>query len=81
MTWSSIIEEVLSNIDFNTKNVLIQAGHFSILFNKKGDLIPAIQEEIQDTDLKNFVSESNYMNDFSTYNFQKWIIFGYCYKA
>jgi hypothetical protein len=64
MTWNSIREEVLSNIDFNTKNVLIQAGHFSILFNKEGNLIPAIQEEIQDVDLKNFVGESNYMNDF-----------------
>ena len=70
MIWNSIIEEVLSNIDVNTKNVLIQAGHFSILFNKKGDLIPAIQEEILDIDLKNFVSESNYMNDFPLTTFK-----------
>ena len=70
MIWNSIIEEVLSNIDVNTKNVLIQAGHFSILFNKKRDFVPAIQEEIQDIDLKNFVSESNYMNDFPLTTFK-----------
>lgn len=69
-TWPQIITEVLGNIDYSTKNVLIQAGHFSLLFDEKGSLIPAIKEEIEDIQLKQFIEDSNYMGDFPLATFK-----------
>ena len=67
--WSLIIDSIISNVENKSKNVLIQAGHFSILFNQNGRLIPAIKDDIQDESLRNFVTESNYMNDFPLVTF------------
>lgn len=63
-TWGQVLTEILRNIDNSARNVLIQAGHFSLLFNKNKELTPSIEEEIKDLELKQFVAESNYMGDF-----------------
>lgn len=63
-TWEQVLTEILHNIDNTAKNVLIQAGHFSLLFNKNKELVPSIEEEIKDLELRQFVAESNYMGDF-----------------
>jgi len=68
--WNKLIERIISNFEESSKNILIQSGHFSILFNQKGILIPAIKEEISDDKLKKFVIDSNYMNDFPLVTFR-----------
>lgn len=70
ITWQQVITEVLCNIDKSAKNVLIQAGHFSLLFNENGELTPAIKEEIKEPKLKQFVEESDYMGDFPFVTFE-----------
>lgn len=69
-SWKSLIECVLYNFDESSNNVLIQSGHFSVLFDEYGNLIPAIQEEIPDEKLRQFVIDSNYMNDFPLVTFR-----------
>jgi hypothetical protein len=64
MTWEQVVNDILCNINSEARNVLIQAGHFSLLFDERNKLIPAIMEEIDDPELKEFVAESDYMNDF-----------------
>lgn len=60
-----IIKELL-----NTKDkVVIQLGHFSLIANNKGELIPAIIENITDTHLREFVNDSEYMGDFPSRTF------------
>lgn len=71
--WNLLINSILSHFDQDSKNVLIQSGHFSILFNQNGILIPAIKEEIFDEKLKRFVTDSNYMNDFPFVTFKNGI--------
>ena len=70
ITWQQVIAEVLCNINNSAKNVLIQAGHFSLLFNENGELRPAIKEEIEEPELKQFVEESDYMGDFPLATFE-----------
>ena len=69
-SWDFAIEEVLLKTN-TSKDILIQSGHFSLLYNQFGELIPAIKEEITDEKLKEFVSTSNYMNDFPLQTFTK----------
>lgn len=72
--WDLAIEEVLLKTIKVSDNVLMQAGHFSLLHNQFGELVPAIIEEITDDDkLKQFVSDSDYMNDFPLQTFTRGI--------
>lgn len=60
-----IIKELL-----NAKGkVVIQLGHFSLIANSKGELIPAIVENITDIELRKFVNDSEYMGDFPSRTF------------
>ncbi len=78
--WNKVTEVIESNLNIESKNILIQSGHFSLLFNKKGKLIPAILEEIDDEKLKEFIADSNYMNDFPTRTFNTGVEFAYKLK-
>lgn len=69
--WGKINDIINSNLNIKSKNILIQSGHFSVLFNRYGELIPAIIEEVDDEELKEFITCSNYMNDFPTRTFEK----------
>lgn len=69
-TWKQVLAKILDNINNRAKNVLIQAGHFSLLFDKNEELTPAIKEEIKDPELKQFVEESDYMGDFPFVTFE-----------
>lgn len=62
--WDAVIDKIVLQINRDSRKILIQAGHFSVLFNEQGKLIPAIPEEITDLRLKEFVQNSNYMSDF-----------------
>lgn len=70
MTWDQVIAQVANYIDNRTKKVLIQSGHFSLLFEKNGKLVPAIKEDILDINLRKFIEESNYMGDFPYATFE-----------
>jgi hypothetical protein len=69
--WNTVIDRITSAINKDSRRILIQSGHFSILFDEKGKLIPAIQEEITDIRLKEFVQSSNYMSDFPFTTFKQ----------
>lgn len=68
--WDKIEDKIFNSINPNKKNVLIQAGHFSILSDKNGDLVPAIVCELNDKQLIDFVDSSNYMSDFPLKTFE-----------
>ena len=68
--WSEIKNKILKSINPKSQNILVQAGHFSILFNKNGDLVPAIANEINDNELIDFIESSNYMSDFPLKTFK-----------
>jgi len=72
--WDLAIEDVLLKTINSSNEILIQLGHFSLLYNQFGELIPAIKEEIADEGLKKFVDDSNYMNDFPVKTFDAGII-------
>ncbi len=69
--WSKAIKLIEANLDRKSKNILIQSGHFALLFDKSGNLIPAIYEDVDDIRLKEFVLDSNYMSDFPLRTFNQ----------
>lgn len=69
--WCKIRELIKLSLSDNSKNILIQSGHFSLLFNSQGELIPAVLEEINDEKLRDFVAGSSYMSDFPEKTFCK----------
>jgi len=71
--WELAVEDILLKIVNTSNEVLLQIGHFSLLYNQFGELIPAIKEEIADEELRKFVSDSNYMNDFPLKTFTEGI--------
>jgi len=67
--WELAVEDILLKTIDTSNEILIQLGHFSLLYNQLGELVPAIKEEIADEELRKFVSDSNYMNDFPSKTF------------
>lgn len=53
-----------------SNKILIQSGHFPILFNSNGLLIPAIKEEIGDATLIEFIENTPYIGDFPLTSFE-----------
>ncbi|MDR0681636.1 MAG: hypothetical protein LBG15_07305 [Dysgonamonadaceae bacterium] len=70
-SWDEAIDKIISKINKESRKILIQSGHFSVLFNEKGKLVPAIREEIMDSRLKEFVENSDYMSDFPFTTFKQ----------
>ncbi|MFC2121628.1 hypothetical protein ACFLTI_08545 [Bacteroidota bacterium] len=62
-TTNELIKRIIPCIE-KGKNILIQAGHFPIIFNKKGYLIPAIINDIDDIQLVEFINSTQYIGDF-----------------
>lgn len=52
------------------EKVLIQSGHFPILFNDNGLLVPAIKEDIDDALLRKFIEDTPYIGDFPMTSFE-----------
>jgi hypothetical protein len=70
-SWDEVINKTILKINKDSRKILIQSGHFSVLFNEKGKLVPAIREEITDNRLKEFVENSDYMSDFPFTTFKQ----------
>lgn len=68
--WNSLNQSIISSVQDCSQKILIQCGHFSVLFDKEGNLVPAILEEITDNNLKDLVQTSNYMGDFPMTTFE-----------
>jgi len=63
---NKIINKILSELDEESLKVTFQIGHYSLISDSKGTLIPAIVEEIFDPKLIDFVSNNEYIGDFPT---------------
>ncbi|MCB1160450.1 MAG: hypothetical protein KDK45_23315 [Leptospiraceae bacterium] len=65
MDWEDIEKKIIDEVGKNDiKPVLIQAGHFSLVSDKEGTLVPTIKQETQDLSLQDFFDSEKYISDF-----------------
>lgn len=63
-TPSDVIEALVSSLLEIDGPIVVMAGHFALVHDRSGSLVPGIPEEIEDEELRRFVSSHHYMGRF-----------------
>lgn len=59
-----VIEALVSSLLEIDGPIVVMAGHFALVHDRSGSLVPGIPEEIEDEELRRFVSSHHYMGRF-----------------